>query len=425
MMNGFDVLKERGFIYQLTDEEMLPKALNGEGVTFYVGFDPTADSLHIGHLLPVMAMRHLQLCGHKPLALVGGGTGLIGDPSGKTEARKLLTKDDVAHNVAGLRNQLARFLDFTEGTGAEIVNNADWLTNINYIDFLREVGRYFSINRMMSAESVKIRLEAGLTFTEFSYSLMQAYDFYYLNETKNCSFQLGGQDQWGNIVAGTELCRRKGGKQTFGATFPLLMNSQGQKFGKSVAGAIWLDENKLPIFDYYQFWRNADDADVKKLLGFFTMLPMPEINELMECGNINRVKEILAFEATMLAHGKEKATKAYLAACNQFGFADPDKLVKTSSEIIHISASDIASSLPTFEVDAAELEQGIWVIKLFTQCGLCKSNAESRRNLTGNALSINDIKVTDEQYHVSQKDLIDGAILLKQGKKNIKRIIIK
>ncbi len=424
-MNGFDVLKERGFIYQLTDEEMLPKALNEEGVVFYVGFDPTADSLHIGHLLPVMAMRNLQKCGHRPVALVGGGTGMIGDPSGKTEARKLLTKEDISHNVESLKGQLARFLDFSDESGARLVNNADWLCSINYIDFLRDVGRYFSINRMLTAESVKQRLETGLSFIEFSYSLMQAYDFYHLYKEIDCSFQLGGQDQWGNIVAGTDLCRRKLGKQAYGATFPLLMNSQGQKFGKSVAGAVWLDEKKTSVYDYYQFWRNVDDADVEKLLGFFTMLPIAEVKSLLECGNINRVKEILAYEATALAHGHEKAKTTYLAACNQFGFADAEGKIQTSSKITTISASDAASALPTFEVSEEELTEGIWVIKLFADCGLCKSNGDARRSLKGNALSINDVKVKDDQYKVSKDDLVDGAILLKFGKKNIKRIVIK
>ncbi len=424
-MNGFDVLKERGFIYQLTDEEMLPKALNGEGIVFYVGFDPTADSLHIGHLLPVMAMRNLQKCGHRPVALVGGGTGMIGDPSGKTEARKLLTKDDIEHNVNCLKEQLARFLDFSDESGARLVNNADWLCSINYIDFLREIGRYFSVNKMLTAESVKQRMETGISFIEFSYSLMQAYDFYHLFKEINCSFQLGGQDQWGNIVAGTDLCRRKLGKQAYGATFPLLMNSQGQKFGKSVAGAVWLDENKTPVYEYYQFWRNVDDADVRKLLGFFTMLPMMEVNAILEFGNINRAKEILAFEATKLAHGKEKAVKAYLAACNHFGFADPEKHVATTSEIMEISAEDAAASLPTHEITQAELEEGIWVIKLFADSGLCKSNADARRSLKGNALSINDEKVNDDQYQIGTKDLKDGVIMLKFGKKNVRRIIVK
>lgn len=424
-MNGFDVLKERGFIYQLTDEEMLPKALNEEGVVFYVGFDPTADSLHIGHLLPVMAMRNLQQCGHRPVALVGGGTGMIGDPSGKTEARKLLTKDDIQHNVDCLKGQLARFLDFSDESGARLVNNADWLCSINYIDFLRDVGRYFSVNKMLTAESVKQRMETGISFIEFSYSLMQAYDFYHLYKEINCSFQLGGQDQWGNIVAGTDLCRRKLGKQAYGATFPLLMNSQGQKFGKSVAGAVWLDEHKTSVYDYYQFWRNVDDADVKKLFGYFTMLPMQEVEDIISAGNVNRAKEILAYEATTLAHGHQKARKAYLAACSNFGFADPEGKIKTTSRITTITAADALADLPTYEVDAAELAQGIWVIKLFADCGLCKSNGDARRSLKGNALSINDIKVKDDQYQISEKDLQNGAIMLKFGKKNVRRIVVK
>jgi tyrosyl-tRNA synthetase len=424
-MNGFDVLKERGFIYQLTDEEMLPKALNEEGVIFYVGFDPTADSLHIGHLLPVMAMRNLQQCGHRPIALVGGATAMVGDPSGKSEIRKMLTKEQIEYNANALKNQLSRFLDFNEESGAELVNNADWLAGMNYIDFLRDVGRYFSVNRMLTAESVKQRLENGLSFIEFNYMLLQGFDFYHLYKEKNCSFQLGGQDQWGNIVAGTELCRRKLGKQAYGATFPLLMNSQGQKFGKSVAGAVWLDESKTSVYDYYQFWRNVDDADVRKLYGFFTTLPMTEIDEILGSGNINRAKEILAYEATKLAHGHEKAKKAYLAACSNFGFADAEGKVKTTSQVTTITAADALADLPTYEVDGAELAEGIWVIKLFADCGLCKSNGDARRSLKGNALSINDVKVKDNQYQISEKDLQDGAIMLKFGKKNVRRIVVK
>ena len=424
-MNGFDVLKARGFIYQLTDEEVLPKALNEEGITFYVGFDPTADSLHIGHLLPVMAMRHLQQCGHHPIALVGGATAMVGDPSGKSELRKMLSVEDIEHNANGLRTQLARFLDFEKEDGAQLVNNADWLGKVGYIDFLRDVGSFFSVNRMLATESVKQRLENGLSFIEFNYALLQAYDFVHLMKEKKCSFQLGGQDQWGNIVAGTELCRRKLGQKAYGATFPLLLNAQGQKFGKSVAGAIWLDEKKMAVYDYYQFWRNVDDSEVEKLLGFFTMLPMDEVKALAACSNINRAKEILAFEATTLAHGKEKATTAYLAACNHFGFADAKLEVQTSSEITKISAKDAEASLPTYEIEASVLESGIWVAQLFAECGLCKSNGDARRNLKGNALSINGEKVKDEQYQVSSKDLVDGVALLKFGKKNVRRVIVK
>ncbi len=424
-MNGFDTLKERGFIYQLTDEEVLPKALNEEGITFYVGFDPTADSLHIGHLLPVMAMRHLQLCGHRPIALVGGATAMVGDPSGKSEIRKMLSIEDIQHNAEGLKSQLSRFLDFGVEGGAQLVNNADWLGGIGYINFLREVGSYFSINRMLTAESVKQRLETGLSFIEFNYMLLQAYDFVHLMKEKKCSFQLGGQDQWGNIVAGTELCRRKLGQKAYGATFPLLLNAQGQKFGKSVAGAIWLDEKKMAVYDYYQFWRNVGDSEVEKLLGFFTMLPMSEVRELSQNPNINRTKEILAFEATQLAHGKEKATKAYLAACNHFGFADPELKVKTTSEVTAISASAAEAALPTYEIEEEVLKDGIWIIQLFADCGLCKSNGDARRSLKGNALSLNGEKVKDEQYQISEADLVDGAILLKFGKKNVRRIIVK
>ena len=277
MRNALDILEERGFLYQLTDAEGLRKRLGEETVTFYVGFDPTGNSLHIGHLLPVMAMRWLQQAGHRAIALVGGGTAMVGDPSGKTEARPILTADEIDANANAIKGQLSRFLDFSADR-AELVNNADWLRDLNYIEFLRDVGRHFSINRMLAAESVKMRLETGLSFLEFNYMLLQSYDFYVLKRDRGCDLQLGGQDQWGNIVAGCDLVRRMLGKESFGATFPLLLKSDGQKFGKTASGAVWLDAERTSPFEYYQFWRNVDDADVGRLLGFFTGLPMDEVN---------------------------------------------------------------------------------------------------------------------------------------------------
>ncbi|MBT4816264.1 MAG: tyrosine--tRNA ligase, partial [Lentisphaerae bacterium] len=300
MVNAFDILEERGFLYQLTDADALKRLLAQESVSYYVGFDPTADSLHIGHLLPVMAMRWLQLGGHRPIALVGGATAMVGDPSGKTEARPILSTEEIAANAVAIQGQLGRYLDFTEGQ-ALLVNNADWLAGIKYIDFLRDVGRHFSINRMLSAESVKQRLETGLSFLEFNYMLLQAYDFYVLKRDEGCKLQLGGQDQWGNIIAGVDLTRRMLGEEVFGATFPLLLKSDGEKFGKSASGAVWLDPARTSPYDYYQFWRNVDDGDVEKLLAFFTMLPMDEVKRLaaLEAPAINRSKEILAYEATL------------------------------------------------------------------------------------------------------------------------------
>jgi tyrosyl-tRNA synthetase len=303
-MNAFDQLQARGFLYQLTAEAEIRDRLASGPLTFYVGFDPTADSLHVGHLLPVMAMRLLQQAGHRPIAIVGGGTAMVGDPSGKNEARQLLTREQIIANTAALKGQLSRFLDFGPGK-ALLLDNADWLLNLGYIEFLRDIGKHFSVNKMLTADSVKSRLETGLSFLEFNYMLLQAYDFAVLARDHQCLLQLGGQDQWGNIVAGTDLIRRLHSTQAYGATFPLLLNSQGQKFGKSVAGAIWLDAERTPAFDYYQFWRNVADDEVTRLLGFFTCLPLDEIQRLgaLPAPAINRAKEILAWEATALAHG--------------------------------------------------------------------------------------------------------------------------
>ncbi|MFA4943219.1 MAG: tyrosine--tRNA ligase [Lentisphaeria bacterium] len=424
-MNAFDALQERGFIYQSTDSERL-RARLGEGpVTFYVGFDPTADSLHIGHLLPVMAMRWLQKCGHRPIALVGGGTGMVGDPSGKTEARQLLTVEAVDANVRALQGQLARFLDFGEGR-AELVNNADWLRDLRYIDFLRDIGRHFSVNQMLQAESVKQRLESGLSFLEFNYLLLQAYDFYILRRDRGCELQCGGQDQWGNIVAGTGLIRRLLGREAHALTFPLLLKGDGQKFGKTAAGAVWLDPERTSPYAYYQFWRNADDADLRRLLAFFTELPMAEVERLAAAESAagrNRAKEILAFEAARLAHGAAAAEKAYLAAGAEFGFADPEGKIETSSALRAIRPDEAAAELPTFTVPAAELAAGIPAFKLFADCGLCASGGEARRLIKGGGASINGEKVADERRLVTAADLRDGAIVLKAGKKNLRRIV--
>ncbi len=314
MTNALDILKERGFIYQITNEEAMCKRLAEGPATFYVGFDPTGSSLHIGHLLPVMAMRWLQKAGHRPIALVGGGTAMIGDPSGKTEARPISDVATIDANARAIQAQLGRFLDFAPGQ-AVMVNNADWLRGLNLIDFLRDIGSLFSIPRMLSAESVQLRLETGLSFLEFSYPLLQSYDFYVLRRDHGCQFQFGGQDQWGNIVAGVDLTRRLLGEEVFGATFPLLLKSDGAKFGKTAGGAVWLDPERTAPFDYYQFWRNVDDADVTRLLGFFTSLPMAEVRQLgaLPAPQINRAKEILAYEATALAHGHDEAIRAFLA----------------------------------------------------------------------------------------------------------------
>ncbi len=421
----FKDLKDRGFFYQHTDEENTEKNLDNEKVTFYIGFDPTANSLHVGHLLPIMAARRLQQAGHNPIMLVGGATALIGDPSGKQEARPIMSRELVAENAESLRLQIGRFIDL-EDSNAKFANNADWLSSITYLDMLRDIGTHFSVNRMLAMDSVKSRLEAGLSFLEFNYSILQAYDFLTLNRKHGCTLQVGGQDQWGNIVSGVELTRRVAGNQVFGATFPLLMDSSGQKFGKSAGGAVWLDPDKTSIFEYYQFWRNANDADVKNLLCLFTSIPLEEINELckLEAPAINRAKEILAFEATKLAHGKEEATKAFLAAGTKFGFSDPERKINTSSEIITITTSDGSDNLPTYEIKKSDLNDGIWIVELLSQAGLCSSNGEARRLIKGGGAYFNNVRISDMNFNVNDNDLANGEGILKAGKKKIRRLII-
>ncbi|MCP4177126.1 MAG: tyrosine--tRNA ligase [bacterium] len=422
--NCYEDMEARGFFYQLTDENAVKKLLNEEKSTFYVGFDPTADSLHTGHLLPVMAARRLQQAGHKPIILVGGATALVGDPSGKQEARPILSKEIVAQNAQALKDQLSNFINFDE---AIFVNNADWFSSMLYIDMLREVGTHFSVNRMLSMESVKQRMETGITFLEFNYMILQAYDFLHLNKEYDCNMQVGGQDQWGNIVSGVELVRRIRSKQVFGSTFPLLTDSNGKKFGKSAGGAIWLDPSKTSIFDYYQFWRNVDDAEVGKLLFLFTSIPTEEIIELnkLEAPAINRAKEILAYEATVLAHGEEEAKKAYIAAGTKFGFADEENKIFTSSRIKEIKKTDCSDNLPTYTLCLDELKEGKWIVALFTEAGLSKSNGDARRLIKGGGAYLNNNRITDANLNITSDDFVNNEAILKAGKKNIRRLVIK
>ena len=424
-MNIFQELKARGFCYQQTDEEAIEKLLSTERVKFYVGFDPTGNSLHVGHLLPVMAMRLMQKAGHIPIVLVGGATARIGDPSGKKTARPMMTLETIAENVACLQKQLSRFIR-TENGEAHFVNNADWLCKIGYIDMLREVGTIFSVNRMMAQESVKSRLEDGLTFLEFNYSILQAYDFMVLNRDFGCKLEMGGQDQWGNMVAGTELIRRKLGREVHCMTIPLLMNSNGQKFGKTAGGTnVWLDVNRTSVFDYYQFWRNCDDAQVEKLMLYFSPLPIDEIRRICDpAGNINRAKEILAYEATCLAHGEQAAREAFVAAGSRFGFADPAGKVATSSTIAAIDTGAVAADLPTVAIEQALLDDpaGLTVPRLLVLAGLCKSTSEGRRLIQGGAVSIDDVKVTDPTAPVRFER---ESLILRAGKKNFRKILKK
>ncbi len=424
-MTIYQQLEERGFIYQSTHEQELRHKLADQSQTFYIGFDPTAESLHVGSLIPIIAMMHLQKAGHRPIAVLGGGTAMIGDPSGKTEMRQMLTPEDIALNGIGIRRQLERFINLDSGHGL-LINNAVWLEKLTYIDFLRDVGRHFSVNRMLTAESYRQRLENGLSFIEFNYMLLQAYDFYILNRDYQCTIQMGGQDQWGNIVAGVDLIRRMEGKETYGITFPLLTTSSGEKFGKTAAGAVWLDEKRTSVYDFYQFWRNCEDEETGRLLRLFTFLPLAEISKLEQLKDqaVNRVKEILAFEVTSLVHGQQKAAEAYRTAVGQFGSADPDNLVKTSSAITSIKPSESPDSLPQSSITQQELERGITIVELLIKTGLCSSKGQARRLLEQGGGYCNDSRVTADRK-VTQRDLNNGQLMLRAGKKRYHRIVIQ
>ncbi|MDY0175453.1 MAG: tyrosine--tRNA ligase [Lentisphaeria bacterium] len=424
-MNAWDILQERGFLHQASDAAASSELLSAGPATFYVGFDPTGNSLHIGHLLPVMAMRWLQSCGHRPIALVGGGTAMIGDPSGKSEARPVMSVAEIDANALCLQSQLGRFLDFGSGK-AEMVNNADWLRGLHFIEFLRDIGKMFSVNKMLSAESVRMRMETGLSFLEFSYPLLQAYDFSVLYSQKNCCFQFGGQDQWGNIVAGIDLTRRLHGASVYGATFPLLLKSDGSKFGKTAGEAVWLDRERSSPFTYYQFWRNVEDTEVEKLLAYFTALPMPEVRRLgaLPAPQINRSKEILAYEATSLAHGPEEAARAYLAAGGEFGFADPEAQVETSSAILKVSNAALSVNIPTFTLSRSELAEGLGLLQLLVKAGLCSSNSEARRLVRGGGCYLGEERLSDEKLLIGPQHFEDAEMTLRAGKKLRRRIVL-
>jgi tyrosyl-tRNA synthetase len=417
--NVYTVLKDRGFLYQTTDDAALEALLARQAVTCYIGFDATADSLHIGSLVPIMALVHMQACGHRPIALLGGGTTMVGDPSGKTEMRQLLTVQQIKDYGKRIKAQFARYLDFSN-EHALLLNNADWLLPLNYIEFLRGVGVHFSVNRMLSVDSVKLRLESGLSFIEFNYMLLQAYDFYVLARDHDCLVQMGGQDQWGNIVAGSDLTRRKLNKQVYGMTFPLITTASGEKFGKSAGNAIWLDAAKTPVVDFYQYFRNADDRDVERYLGLFTLLPMDEVRRLPG-ENVNRAKEILAYEVTRLSHGSGEAARAYKAMTAQFGSADPKGAVRTSSGINGVQAG--AADLPTVNLPPSVIADKVWVVKLFVDAGFCATNGEARRLIQGGGAYVNDKPVSDPNLRFTAADLVNGALVLSAGKKRHKRVV--
>ena len=408
-MTVWEELKARGLIAQVTDEDEIKEMVNNGKATFYIGFDPTADSLHVGHFMALCLMKRLQMAGNRPIALLGGGTGMIGDPSGRTDMRQMLTKETIQHNIDCFKQQMSRFIDFSDGK-ALMVNNADWLMNLNYVELLREVGAHFSVNRMLTAECYKQRMERGLSFLEFNYMIMQSYDFYMLYQKYGCNMQFGGDDQWSNMLGGTELIRRKLGKDAYAMTITLLLNSEGKKMGKTQSGAVWLDPNKTSPFDFYQYWRNVDDADVIKCMRLLTFLPLEEIDEMAkwEGSELNKAKEILAYQLTELVHGEEEAKKAQEGARALFSGAD-------------------TSHMPTTELSEEDFdEEGkIDLITLLVKAELVPSRSEGRRAIQQGGVSLDGEKITDI-YHAVEKDAFAGeGIVLKRGKKKFKKICVK
>lgn len=409
MNNAFDVLMERGFIEQTTHEEEIKDLLDKEKISFYIGFDPTAESLTAGHFLTIMAMAHMQRAGHRPIALIGGGTVRVGDPSGKSDMRKMMTPEQIDNNADCFKKQLSKLIDFSDDK-AIMVNNADWLLNLNYIDFLREIGVHFSVNRMLTAECYKSRYEKGLTFLEFNYMLMQSYDFLELHKKYDCVLQLGGNDQWSNILGGVELIRRKENKPAFGMTFKLLTTSEGKKMGKTEKGAVWLDPNRTSPYDFYQYWRNIEDVKVEECLGLLTFLPMEEVRRLgaLEGAEINKAKEVLAFEITKIVHGEEEAKKAQIAAKALF------------------TGGAKAGSIPSTKMDKNIFEEGIDIISLMQETGLIKSRSEARRLIQQGGVSINEEKENDIRRKLTLEDFTeDNTLLIKKGKKVYHQVIIK
>ena len=428
MSNVIETLEARGFIEAKTHQQELDDYIASGNVTCYIGFDPTASSLHVGSLVPIMSLAHMQRHGLRPIALVGGGTGLVGDPSGKTEMRKMLTIEQVNANADGIKRQLERFIDF-ENDKAMLVNNAQWLTRLEYIPFLRDIGRHFSINRMVRAESCRSRMasEDGLSFIEFNYMILQAYDFLELFNRHQCRLQMGGSDQWGNIVAGIDLIRRVRSQTAFGITFPLITTSSGAKMGKTASGAVWLDPERTSPYDYYQFWINTDDRDVSRFLALFTFLPMEEIEAVrkLEGTDLNVAKMVLAYEATRLAHGKEEAEKACQAACAMFGGRKLPSDILVSSAIPRDGDADSLDSVPSTAMGMAELVAGIPAFKLLQKVGLVKSGGEARRLIEQGGAYLNGERIITFDQVVNNNDISQMEIVLRAGKKRFHKILIK
>ena len=405
-MSFLENFEERGFFKQTTHPEELKSRVESGRICAYIGFDPTADSLHVGHLIPLMGLAHLQRDGQRVIALMGGGTAMIGDPSGKTEMRKMLTEKQLEDNVGKIKPQMERFLDFSGDS--ELINNSEWLRNLNYIDFLRDIGRHFSVNRMLSFETYKVRLETGLSFLEFNYQLLQAYDFLELNKRYQCILQMGGDDQWANILSGVDLIRRVSQNEAFGWTYPLLTTASGRKMGKTEKGAVWLDPEKTSPYEYYQYWINCEDADVEKFLTLFTFLPLNEIRELsrLQGAEIREAKSKLALETTSLAHGREEALKAEQAAKSLFG------------------SGGESEDIPSTQIDSSSILQGIGVFDAFRESGLCKSNGEARRLMNQGGLYLNQEPLSDPDYRITKDDFKEGSVLLRTGKKRYHRFTL-
>ncbi len=405
-MTVFDELKARGLLAQLTDEEEIKELINNGKATFYIGFDPTADSLHVGHFMALCLMKRLQMAGNRPIALVGGGTGMIGDPSGRSDLRSMMTTEQIDHNCECFKKQMSRFIEFGEGK-AMMVNNADWLRNLNYIEFIRDIGVHFSVNRMLTAECYRQRMEKGLSFLEFNYMIMQSYDFLCLYEKYGCNMQFGGDDQWSNMLGGTELIRRKLGKDAYAMTITLLLNSEGKKMGKSQKGAVWLDAEKTTPFEFYQYWRNVADADVLKCLRMLTFLPLEEIEamESWEGSRLNEAKEILAFELTAMVHGDEEARKAQESARALFGAGN-------------------AENMPTYELQEADFKDGVIdIIGVVAAAGLTASRSEARRAVEQGGVTVDGEKVTDLKKTYTKEDFAGDGKVVKRGKKSFKRVV--
>ena len=405
-MSFLETFEERGFFKQTTHPEELKSRVESGRICAYIGFDPTADSLHVGHLIPLMGLAHLQRDGQRVIALMGGGTAMIGDPSGKTEMRKMLTEKQLEDNVGKIKPQMERFLDFSGDS--ELINNSEWLRNLNYIDFLRDIGRHFSVNRMLSFETYKVRLETGLSFLEFNYQLLQAYDFLELNKRYQCILQMGGDDQWANILSGVDLIRRVSQNEAFGWTYPLLTTASGRKMGKTEKGAVWLDPKKTSPYEYYQYWINCEDADVEKFLTLFTFLTLSEIRELsrLQGAEIREAKSKLALETTSLAHGREEALKAEQAAKSLFG------------------SGGESEDIPSTQIDSSSILQGIGVFDAFRESGLCKSNGEARRLMNQGGLYLNQEPLSDPDYRITKDDFKEGSVLLRAGKKRYHRFTL-